>query len=1075
MSSKDIDMISRGKIRGDISSNYFVSAGAGSGKTTVLVDRMVKMVESGIDISRICTITFTKAAAGEFYARFQKKLAASASPEAKKALQNIDLCFMGTIDAFCNMILSEHPSEAGIPSDARIVTDEEMDLLYRREFSNIKKGVYGPALRDKCTLFEDCFYDAEKVFIKGLRTVLGARNAELVYVSPPACGIDEYLGERREKLVGILSYLLSHEEAFPDPPGQGVGGSIEALKENSARLLGSWDDDPGSVLSALKKLDKLRIVKEYAPRMDELGPGWEDIFCEHPGRNGKLSWYELTPDEEDPLLIRALCSYMISAACDLLHDAAPVISETLRKEGRLGFSDYLFYLRDVLRRDAASGGKLIRHIRERHSYFLIDEFQDTDPIQTEIFFYLSAEQPDPDWRKCVPVPGTLFIVGDPKQSIYRFKNADVSSFIRTGRMFEDPSAGEVLKLTRNFRSKNVLKEWFNEVFLRLMPEDTELQSRFEEIPIETTPDPEGAETGKTSEGITPRPKLIEGVYAYSMPYSRSLAESEDPGRVADITRRLTEDENLRIAVREGDETVLRRPGYRDIMVITRGKGHLPMYMKSLKDAGIPFRVEGKTIFSSCPALKSISYMLSAAADPFDKKAVFAAEKLSGCVMDEKKIFGYYDRSRKLPPSALFSLLMDEEKVFSCAGAENAEYAYFALELLRAAEADGSVSSAREAAAFISRLIEEPSEERCMQLLRDQDRVHIANLHKVKGLEAPIVILADPTAPRSDSADRRVDHSTEPPKCYIFELKRGVRTQAFSREEEEESKAVLAERVRLLYVAATRAMNVLIVSSMLKKDGGLAKSIWNPLSEHMDEDIYGALGDYVPGAPEVKSPVDTEALYDEAEKRSVLNDRTSTGPSYTLLRPSTVKAKSVTEEDDGDEAEEGTSSKPAAHDADGRDPALAGTLVHRLMEVLVSSGNTSDEDALVREIIGEYRADETIYASMLHGACRKIRSGGYPQENDVPQDILTELISADEVYCELPFCIKEDGEDAPALWNGVMDAMYKRDGSWHIIDYKTSADPDDLDERYREQLEAYKRAFRAMTGEEAEARVYHIGI
>ena len=108
--AKDIDELSRDKIRNDINTNFFVEAGAGSGKTSVLVDRMVSMVEGGVDISKICAITFTKAAAGEFYARFQKKLSESKTARAKEALKNIDLCFMGTIDSFCSMVLSEHPS-----------------------------------------------------------------------------------------------------------------------------------------------------------------------------------------------------------------------------------------------------------------------------------------------------------------------------------------------------------------------------------------------------------------------------------------------------------------------------------------------------------------------------------------------------------------------------------------------------------------------------------------------------------------------------------------------------------------------------------------------------------------------------------------------------------------------------------------------------------------------------------------------------------------------------------------------------------------------------------------------------
>ena len=136
----DQDILSRQKIVENIHSNFFVEAGAGSGKTTILVKRMVAMVEQGIDVSKICAITFTKAAAGEFYARFQKALiersAAPTDPNFEykpgelgnptdltrqrclQALNDIDLCFMGTIDSFCNIALSEHPAKAGIPSNA---------------------------------------------------------------------------------------------------------------------------------------------------------------------------------------------------------------------------------------------------------------------------------------------------------------------------------------------------------------------------------------------------------------------------------------------------------------------------------------------------------------------------------------------------------------------------------------------------------------------------------------------------------------------------------------------------------------------------------------------------------------------------------------------------------------------------------------------------------------------------------------------------------------------------------------------------------------------------------------------
>ena len=100
----------------------------------------------------------------------------------------------------------------------------------------------------------------------------------------------------------------------------------------------------------------------------------------------------------------------------------------------------------------------------------------------------------------------------------------------------------------------------------------------------------------------------------------------------------------------------------------------------------------------------------------------------------------------------------------------------------------------------------------------------------------------------------------------------------------------------------------------------------------------------------------------------------------------------------------------------------------------------------------------------------MRTGGYPQQSGAPQDILNELLTADEVFCELPFCYNE-GERK--IWHGVIDVVYRKGDRWHIVDYKTNADADDLDSYYQEQLETYKKAFKDITGNEADAMVYHI--
>lgn len=1051
MPDLDMDKTAREKIKYNISSNYFVEAGAGSGKTSVLVERMASMVESGIDISKICAITFTKAAAGEFYARFQARLARSESENARKALQNIDLCFMGTIDAFCHMILSEHPAKAGIPSDAEIITEDEAATLRLSEYARIQNGDYSEDLQRKALRFKHLFYDHADMFLEGVQTVSNNRNVNYHYLMPANGHPDDILGADRLRLLKILGYLKEHPEIMPEKQDKPSTAAWDLLLTDSDALFESWNDNLGSVQRTLKHLEPIRISASFD--LEELGPGYEHFFIPHESRK-KIAYYKLNP-EEDPLLIGKISSLKFSIAMDFIVPAARAITDELKRQGKLTFADGLIYLRDMLKEDATGDGVLIRHIYDRHSYFLIDEFQDTNPMQAEIFFYLTAQEPKEDWRQCIPKPGSIFIVGDPKQSIYRFRSADVSSFLRVRSLFQNPDVGEVLFLTRNFRSSDLMCGWFNTVFTRLLPEDTEVQSRFSPIPL-----------GEKK----PYTASLGGVYRYEAVMPRSFHASEDPEKVADIIRRIVDNPEMTIQDRdENGMACLPRPAeYRDFMVITPGKTHLHYYMKALSDAAIPFRVEGKVLFSECPALTCLSYLMAAVADPTDKKAVFSSMHLSGCAVTREKIFSYSKRARQMSPAAVFSMLLEEERVFTKAGMENAELVYYALELLRNEEQTAGIVSLQEGAAYLSSLIHDKTDlERSLQLRPDANCVHIANLHKVKGLEAPVVILAEPR--RKDFAPKnRVDSMPSPPEGWIFELGNCV-SPDFRKEKAIEEEVQRSERVRLLYVAATRAGNALIISDGRTAKGEAAdNNPWAPLLVDVDRDIF----DVLPRAAEsseLPEAADADSLYTEAENSSVLNDRMPEAKSYEIIRPSKTTVKSKIEADE--EYDEETSD--LLHDARRKkNPALTGTLVHKLMESLISSKNTADLSGLIWEICDDYQVTDPYYTDVLKQVGETIRSGGYPQTGSLPQDILAELLSAEEVHCELPFCYA--GEENRII-HGIIDAAYRKDGAWHIVDYKTNEDGDDLDSQYEAQLASYISAFKAITGEDADAAVYHIEI
>ncbi|TDP60550.1 3'-5' exonuclease [Aminicella lysinilytica] len=585
--------------------------------------------------------------------------------------------------------------------------------------------------------------------------------------------------------------------------------------------------------------------------------------------------------------------------------------------------------------------------------------------------------------------------------------------------------------------------WFNDVFTDLLPDNNANQSKFDPIPLMKE---------------SPCSATLSGAYKYRVTYSYKRENNSDPSVVAGIISDIMNDPAMTIQDKDRNSvaSLPRKLEYRDFMVITPGKGHLSEYMNALSDTGIPFRIEGEVLFGQCPALIAVSHLMSAVADPFDKKNLFAACYLSACDITKDSLGDYHAMALTISPAAVFTMLLEENRIFACTGTHNAEYVFFALELLRSAEISGDVTSIRQGAEFLHSLISNDSgEERCLQLLPDTNRVLIANLHKVKGLEAPVVILADP-AERRLHADYRTNYTDKAPQGWIFKINT-LKSNSFPSEKIKEESALHRENDRLIYVAATRAANALIIADCIKSDGTPYEgSMWSPLLRSTERDIYDLVKKQQIEAVE-EIIVDSDDLYKKATKECVLFNNAPFAPSYTIDRPSDTPLMSKASPEN----------RNLRHD-----PALTGTIVHRLMEVLVSSANTVDVELLIKEISNDYGTDDSYYTDLLRKVAKTTRSGGYPQQGSVPHDILTELLAADEVFCELPFCLAQENA---VILNGVIDVVYPKCNAWHIIDYKTDADTEDINQKHQKQLSDYTTAFKAITGNDADASIYHIDI
>lgn len=1147
-----IDTNSRNRIVSETDVNFMVEAGAGSGKTTMLVNRMVSMVETGKDLKKICAITFTKNAANEFYDRFQKLLRERSNPdynyEAKgmagelpqpteetrklcaKALEEIDLCFMGTIDSFCNMILSEHPSEAKLPSDSKLIEEAEFNLLLQQYFSGIRKGEYGKELAADMNEFCAFFREPEVVFRKAMQLFMNNRNVSFKYNERVFINIDAYYQETKKKVSKLVDFLNNNKElAVTD-----ANDSKEAwdkLPLISSKVNSKWSLDVDGVYSALKKLPKLRISLVDVSKYNI--SDFEEILEVKTARNG-YKYYCVSRDK----LLSNYDEYKYDACITFLLKCVHVIEGDMHDRGFLTYFDYLYYLRNMLAEDAANEGRLIRYISDRHRYYLIDEFQDTNPMQAEVFFYLTSEEPKNKWFECKPKEGTLFIVGDPKQSIYRFRNADLSSFFRVKEVFQE-KGGEILYLYRNFRSTNGLISYFNDTFSRVFSAETEEQSKFEKIP-----------ENKKIEGE------FEGVYTFKCfaetvdKEKREIIEQEkgseapkgyDYEEIGKIIQSIVG--NPKYKIHTGPSEDLREIEYKDIMVISYVKKTLINIEKYLKELNIPVQVEGSVLFKSNEALAFIANMYEFLANPTEalslytvlkdgafgyseeeiisfkndggRLSLYSEQKLKDeasdtskkIVADINRLLAFIDSVRGLSPAAVFSCIMDSFEIYRLFSTKGLEVVYHTLELVRKGETKGLINTMEDGAVYIKDLIEGKfNEERCLSLKENNNSVHLANLHKVKGLEAPVVILASCKESNSNS-DYRIEYGNEGNEGYLFKLEDYMnnypntyfKTNKFEDKMNEEKTAAKEEGKRLIYVAATRARNVLIVSNTytLYRENLKIDSYWKELFES-GKDFFEKEKVDDTKAPQSNLVNDNnysaQELYEKAKETSVLNNRPKVEVNtYISENPSGLKIKSKmnynNENDDpgidlndyqdktAEDMEE-TKNVKSANEAH-KYPVVLGSAVHRLMEILVSSKGKVDINGSIKQITNEYENlqdisyNETL-AKALNSVADTIKNGGYEQKNSSPKDILNTLLDADEVYCETPFCYKEKEENT--IWNGVMDVIYRKGSDWHIVDYKTNAEGENLDNAYAGQLEAYKKAYKCITGIEVkDALIYHINV
>jgi ATP-dependent exoDNAse (exonuclease V) beta subunit len=800
------DVAAREAIAARLDETLFVEAGAGTGKTTALVGRVLALVERGAEMRGVAAITFTEAAAAELRDRIRRALeqAARDGRVPGEAVAQVDEAAISTLHAFAQRILAEHPLEAGLPPTFEVLDEIQASIEFDERWRDFLDRLLDSPSAEPALL---------RGFAMGLR-LDAVRDVALA------------LADHHDRVDGL---------ALRPPPLGPVDPTalVEAMR--SAAAFGAHCTGPDDRLAA--HLDRLA---DLADRLDHATGEIELLHLV--STLPRLSFAQGQADNWgcDIEEVRAACQAADDAKTALLagtkeavlaHLLAEVVAFTTAgaaeraRSGRLAFHDLLVRARDLLRRhpEARAG------LKDRFSHLLIDEFQDTDPLQIELAVLLASGDAAAEWHELTPAPGRLFFVGDATQSIYRFRRADIGLFLRVRETLVD----EPLQLTRNFRSVTGVLAWVNHVFTRLIGQgEAGAQAAFQPLVPARAALP-GADG--------PPVVVLGGEQAGSI----SQVREQEAADIAATVERIV-NEAWPVSAPESP-TGARPADLADIAILLPTRTSLPQLEAALDDADVPYRVESASLVWSTQEVRDLLAVLQAVDDPTDEVAIVAALRSPALACGDDDLFAYrqaggrwslaapppeslapehpvvrglatladlHGRRWWLSPSALVERVIRELRLNELAFAHRRPRDHWrrlrwVLDQARAFEEAGG-TTLRAFLVWAERQAADDARAREAVLPEADDAaVRILTVHGAKGLEFPVVVLAGLNrVANNGGGGGRVLWSDE----GMPEAKAGTfQTAGFAARSEHERAMDRHEQLRLLYVAATRARDHLVVS------------------------------------------------------------------------------------------------------------------------------------------------------------------------------------------------------------------------------------------------------------------------
>ena len=1098
------DAKARQTIQESLDESLFVEASAGTGKTSSLVGRVVNLITSGrTTLDRIAAITFTEAAAAELRDRIRQELERAAQDESRaqgerercrQGISDLDQAAIRTLHAFAALLLHERPLEAGLPPGFETSDEITSGIRFNDAWNKwldealeedspvaqhmavaITLGLTIPQIRRTALEFHRNYIDLTDVVFAGNALPSGANmSQELVDA-----------GQELDRLCQF-SNLASEDRLFAH-----VQGKLTALR----RLRNAEHGSP----RAYRLLRRLLPLKFSRGRQSD----WETDPVA--GKNACAVLKEVL-SELDEGLSEELEHARRAALMPILEGLrvfALDYSSQRRTEGRAEFHDLLVWSRELLRDKI----EVRDHFRRRFSHLLIDEAQDTDPIQAEIAMFLAESVSDgtPDgsrptaWDEITPEVGKLFVVGDPKQSIYRFRRADVAQVKRLQRRMEH-AGGRRVSLVQNFRSHRSVVDWVNHVFGLWMSEGhgesdsaEYIQSQYEEM----SPRWEGG----ASSAFRPRVwSLVDEEYEGAIDAVRRLEAADIAALLKQMVSQgwLTLDREATEA--EGRE-VHRKVNYSDICILMPRRTGLMALERGLEDIGLPYRLESASLIFDTQEVRDLLNCLRAIDDPADQVSAVAALRspafgcsdvdlllhhesggsfdclrdaggeLKGLVSESLGVLrSFHDERVWEPVSTLIDRfvrgrgLMEASVGHPRMREQWRRYRFLVEQARQFAEAGGN--SLRAFVQWVEDQIEENARISEVPVPEsDEEAVRIMTVHAAKGLEFPVVVLTGINYPHRYRADAALFSRSN----HKAEVSMGSGNSRFSTEghealAEQEKVMFEAEQVRLMYVAATRARDHLVLSMRRTKRDG-ANSAAGAISAHMADSpelwepvslaaTPGAVAPQTPVAGEVENAA---AHVDHSQEARVRWEKGRRELIDSMGRPVSLAATSLGRLKLSlvDEKQEQETAEPWRR---GRGGTQVGRAVHAVLQATDLASGDDIADRASAQAVAEGVPDREADIERLARVA-------------IDSEVVKRAVASGRLWREVPVA----AATARGALHGFIDLLFEEADGLVVVDYKTdsvsAADLPEAVNRYRLQGGAYAYTLQQLTGKPVKEVVF----